>query len=242
MNSMKINRSRIWWRITLSLFFTLHSSLLTLSCTQDAYDKGEGKYSLMRADFVEANSNAQKEIDRITTDDGDILSASKPFKVKFVNTPDSVYRCVLYYNKVKDEKSQDVFEPISIGQVACPKIVTLAELDKEMKTDPVKFESAWMSKSGKYINMSLYLMTGTSDDEEAKHTLRIVQDTIVTNPDATRTSFLRLYHDQGGVPEYYSTQVYLSIITPEIPADSVRIQIPTYKGTVEKAFQINSKR
>ena len=66
-------------------------------CTQDAYDKGEGKYSLMRADFVEANSNAQKEIDRITTDDGDILSASKPFKVKFVNTPDSVYRCVLYY-------------------------------------------------------------------------------------------------------------------------------------------------
>ena len=239
---MKINRSRIWWRITLSLFFTLHSSLLTLSCTQDAYDKGEGKYSLVRADFVEANSNAQKEIDRITTDDGDILSASKPFKVKFVNTPDSVYRCVLYYNKVKDEKSQDVFEPISIGQVACPKIVTLAELDKEMKTDPVKFESAWMSKSGKYINMSLYLMTGTSDDEEAKHTLRIVQDTIVTNPDATRTSFLRLYHDQGGVPEYYSTQVYFSIITPEIPADSVRIQIPTYKGTVEKAFQINSKR
>ncbi|MBR0180826.1 MAG: hypothetical protein IJQ04_04080 [Prevotella sp.] len=239
---MKINRSRIWWRITLSLFFTLHSSLLTLSCTQDAYDKGEGKYSLMRADFVEANSNAQKEIDRITTDDGDILSASKPFKVKFVNTPDSVYRCVLYYNKVKDEKSQDVFEPISIGQVACPKIVTLAELDKEMKTDPVKFESAWMSKSGKYINMSLYLMTGTSDDEEAKHTLRIVQDTIVTNPDATRTSFLRIYHDQGGVPEYYSTQVYLSIITPEISADSVRIIIPTYKGNVEKTFQISSKR
>ena len=211
-------------------------------CTQDAYDKGEGRYSLMRADFVEANSNAQKEIERITTDDGDILSASKPFKAKFVNTPDSVYRCVLYYNKVKDEKNQDVFEPISIGQVACPKIIPLAELDTEMKTDPVKFESAWMSKSGKYINLSLYLMTGTSDDEEAKQTLRIVQDAIVTNPDATQTSYLRIYHDQGGVPEYYSTQVYLSIITPEISADSVRIQIPTYKGTVEKAFQINSKR
>ncbi len=208
-------------------------------CTQDAYDKGEGRYSLMRADFVEANSNAQKEIERITTDDGDILSASKPFKAKFVNTPDSVYRCVLYYNKVKDGNSQDVFEPISIGQVACPKIIPLAELDKEMKTDPVKFESAWMSKSGKYINLSLYLMTGSSEDEEAKHTLRIVQDTIVTNPDATRTSYLRIYHDQGGVPEYYSTQVYLSIITPGIPADSVRIQIPTYKGMTEKSFSLN---
>ena len=208
-------------------------------CTQDAYDKGEGRYSLMRADFVEANSNAQKEIERITTDDGDILSASKPFKAKFVNTPDSVYRCVLYYNKVKDGNSQDVFEPISIGQVACPKIIPLAELDKEMKTDPVKFESAWMSKSGRYINLSLYLMTGSSEDEEAKHTLRIVQDTIVTNPDATRTSYLRIYHDQGGVPEYYSTQVYLSIITPGIPADSVRIQIPTYKGMTEKSFSLN---
>ena len=208
-------------------------------CTQDAYDKGEGRYSLMRADFVEANSNAQKEIERITTDDGDILSASKPFKAKFVNTPDSVYRCVLYYNKVKDGNSQDVFEPISIGQVTCPKIIPLAELDKEMKTDPVKFESAWMSKSGKYINLSLYLMTGSSEDEEAKHTLRIVQDTIVTNPDATRTSYLRIYHDQGGVPEYYSTQVYLSIITPGIPADSVRIQIPTYKGMTEKSFSLN---
>ena len=208
-------------------------------CTQDAYDKGEGRYSLMRADFVEANSNAQKEIERITTDDGDILSASKPFKAKFVNTPDSVYRCVLYYNKVKDGNSQDVFEPISIGQVACPKIIPLAELDKEMKTDPVKFESAWMSKSGKYINLSLYLMTGSSEDEDAKHTLRIVQDTIVTNPDATRTSYLRIYHDQGGVPEYYSTQVYLSIITPGIPADSVRIQIPTYKGMTEKSFSLN---
>ena len=96
-----------------------------------------------------------------------------------------------------------------------------------------------MSKSGKYINLSLYLMTGSSDDEEAKHTLRIVQDTIVTNPDATRTSYLRIYHDQGGVPEYYSTQVYLSIITPGIPADSVRIQIPTYKGMTEKSFSLN---
>ena len=207
-------------------------------CTQDAYDKGEGKYSLMRADFVEAHANAQKEIDWITTDDGDVISASKPFSAKLVTNPDSLYRCFLYYNKVSDEKGQLVFEPISIGQVACPKIIPFAELGTEMKTDPVKFESAWMSKSGKYINMSLYLMTGTTDDEKAKQTLRIVQDTIITNPDATRTSYLRLFHNQGGVPEYYSTQVYLSIITSTIPADSVQINIQTYKGMVEKAFVI----
>jgi len=40
------------------------------------------------------------------------------------------------------------------------------------------------------------------------------------------------------VPEYYSTQVYVSILTSAIPADSVRIKIPTYKGIVEKAFAL----
>lgn len=223
--------------VTNSPLFTLSSSLFT-SCTQDAYDKGEGKYSLMRADFVEARANAQKEIDQITTDDGELLSASKPFTAKLVVTPDSVYRCILYYNKVRDEKNQYVFEPISIGEVPCPKITPLSELDKEMKTDPVKFESAWLSKTGKYLNLSLYLMTGTTDADDVTQTLHVIQDTIMTNPDATRTSHLRLYHDQGGIPEYYSAQVYASILTSQIDADSVNISINTYKGEVTKSFSL----
>ena len=205
-------------------------------CTQDVYEKGEGKYSLMRADFVEAHADGQKQIDQITTDDGEQLPVSKPFTAKLVVTPDSIYRCILYYNKVRDEKGQYVFEPISIGGVPCPKVIPLSELDKEMKTDPVKFESAWLSKSGKYLNMSLFLMTGTTDDEQATQTLHVVQDTIMTHPDATRTCHLRLYHDQAGVPEYYSTQVYASILTSQIPADSVCLTINTYKGPVTKSF------
>ena len=108
-----------------------------------------------------------------------------------------------------------------------------------MKTDPVKFESAWLSKTGKYLNLSLYLMTGAMDNDKAMQTLHIVQDTIMTNPDATRTSHLRLYHDQAGFPEYYSTQVYASILTSQIDADSVRISINTYKGAVTKSFSLH---
>jgi hypothetical protein len=107
-----------------------------------------------------------------------------------------------------------------------------------MKTDPVKFESAWLSRSGKYLNLSLYLMTGTTDDEKASQTLHIIQDTIVTYLDASRTSHLRLYHDQAGIPEYYSTQVYASILTQEIPADSVHLTINTYKGPITKVFSL----
>jgi hypothetical protein len=148
---------------------------------------------------------------------------------------------MLYYNKVRDDKGQYVAEPISVGEVPCPVIVPLAELDTEMKTDPVSFESAWMSKTGKYINLSFALKTGKTEDDEAIHTLRVVQDTIMVHPDGSKTSYLRLFHDQGGVPDYYFTQVYASIITSEILADSVRIAINTYKGVIEKSFLLSSK-
>ena len=226
--------------LRLIVIIITHFSLLMIhsSCTQDAYEKGEGKYSLMRADFVEARANAEKQIDQIITDDGEQLLASKPFTAKLVVTPDSVYRCILYYNKVRDERGYDVFEPISIGLVPCPNITPISALKKEMKTDPVKFESAWLSKTGKYLNLSLYLMTGASDNDEAIHTIHVIQDTIMTHPDATRTCYLRLYHDQAGVPEYYSSQVYASILTSQIEADSVHLTVNTYKGLVTKTFSL----
>ena len=220
-----------------------HYSLLIthLSCTQDGYDKGEGQYSYLRGDFVEAYIGADKNMVSLMTDEGETLPLSQPYTAKWITRSDTVYRCMLYYNKVRDSKGQDMAEAISVGEVPCPVIIPLSKLEVEMKTDPVKFESAWMSKTGKYINLSFALKTGTTEDEEAIHSLRVVQDTILTNPDGTSTSYLRLYHDQGGVPDYYSTQVYASIITSEISADSVRIAINTYKGIVEKSFLLISK-
>ena len=220
-----------------------HYSLLIthLSCTQDTYDKGDGQYSYLRGDFAEAVVGADKKIVSLITDEGESLPLSQPSTAKWITTSDTIYRCMLYYNKVRDSKGQYVAEPISVGEVPCPVIVPLAELDTEMKTDPVSFESAWMSKTGKYINLSFALKTGKTEDDEAIHTLRVVQDTIMVHPDGSKTSYLRLFHDQGGVPDYYSTQVYASIITSEILADSVRIAINTYKGIIEKSFLLSSK-
>ncbi len=211
-------------------------STLLISCTQDTYEKGDGYYSLMRGDFVEAAVGADKTIVSLTTDEGETLPMAKPYAAKWITRPDTVYRCMLYYNKVRDDKGQYVAEPISVGEVPCPKIYPLPELKTSMKTDPVKFESAWMSKTGKYLNLSFCLMTGTKEDDAAIHTLSIVQDSIVENVDGTRTSYLCLFHDQAGVPEYYSTQVYVSINTSQILADSVAIAINTYKGIATRTF------
>ena len=228
-------------RLLLFSFLLPPFSFLVTSCTQDGYDKGEGQYSYLRGDFVEAYIGADKNMVSLMTDEGETFPLSQPYTAKWITRSDTVYRCMLYYNKVRDSKGQTVAEPISVGEVPCPVIVPLSKLEVEMKTDPVKFESAWMSKTGKYINLSFALKTGTTEDDEAIHSLRVVQDTIMTNSDGTSTSYLRLYHDQGGVPDYYSTQVYASLITSEILADSACISINTYKGIVTKAFQINKE-
>lgn len=203
------------------------------SCSKDAYEKGEGKYSLMRGDFAEAIVNSGKQVTGIITDDGDEFTLTTPYTAKWVTTADTTYRCMLYYNKIGDKA-----EVLSMGQVPCVGVTPLSKFDRRLLTDPVKFESTWMSKSGRYLNLSLLLKTGITDDSTAVQSLAIVSDTVITQPDNKRIRHLILHHDQANVPEYYSTQVYISIPTQRIDADSVRISISSYSGEVEAKHRI----
>ena len=223
---------RIFYLFTFFLFYFF------VSCTQDAYEKGEGDYSLMRGDFAEVQVNTDKEMTSITTDDGDFLPLKERKTAKWVTTADTTYRCLLYYNKVKNDKGQEQADVISVGQVPCPHIIPLPDFDKELKTDPVKFESLWLSRSGKYLNMSLLLMTGSTDDSTAVHQLSFVADTLLVHPDSRSTLHLTLHHDQSNVPEYYSIQSYVSLLVDSIPADSVCFMINTYSGPVVKTLSL----
>ena len=207
---------------------------LISSCTTDSYEKGDGKYSLMQGDFVEAKVNAQRQIVFFSTDDGDEFDLSEPYTDKWIKTADTLYRCMLYYNKVENKKA----ELVSIGEVPCPRILTLAEFKKDLRTDPVKFESMWLSKSGKYLNLYLQLKTGVTDDTTAIQQLAFISDTLIVNPDQTTIRHITLHHDQNKVPEYYSTKAYVSLLTDSIAADSVRISINTYTGLVSKYLRI----
>ena len=93
------------------IVLTSHLSLLS-SCSQDAYDKGEGKYSLLRGDFAEAVVNSNQQVTKIVTDDGDELSLTAPYTAKWVSKADTTYRCMLYYNKVENQA-----EVVSMGHV-----------------------------------------------------------------------------------------------------------------------------
>ena len=210
------------------LLYIVSSFLLPLSsCTQDAYEKGEGEYSLLRGDFVEAVVNSNKQVAKIITDDGDEMLVTSPYTAKWIAKADTTYRCMLYYNKVEGKA-----EVVSMGQVPCAAIVPLSKFEKELKTDPVKFESTWMSKTGRYLNLSIQVKSGATDDTTAVQSLAIVSDTLITHSNGKQIRNLILHHDQGNVPEYYSTQVYVSIPTNRIDADSVRISINSYDGEV----------
>lgn len=213
-----------------------------MACTQDAYEKGDGAYSLMRGDFVDAQVDGSKQMVAFLTDDGDQWPLTEPYTAKWIATADTTYRCMLYYNKVAGADGRTSAEVVSISEVPCVGVKRLSEFDKELRTDPVKFESAWLSKSGKYLNLYLQLKTGTTDDTTAIQQLAFVSDTLMTFPDGKQTRHVTLHHDQNRVPEYYSTKTYVSIPTDSIAADSVRLAINTYSGQVVKTLSLRRLR
>ena len=64
----------------------------------------------------------------------------------------------------------------------------------------------------------------------------MVDDGTVTRTDGKRVRCLRLYHDQGNVPEYYTTKAYSCFALEDIDADSVQITLNTYKGTIVRCI------
>lgn len=218
------------------LFFLCGLLTFLASCQTDSYDKGEGELSLTRADFVVAHANNEKKIDQVVTDDGQTLTLQTPTSAKWITTADSLYRAVLYYNQ--RETTDKMVEPVALSQITTLSPLPLEKFKEGIKTDPITFESIWKSRNGKYINIGMYLKIGQIDNNEVHHTVGIAMEKVQTNADQTSTAYLTFYHDQGNVPEYYSSKYYISIPCNEIKADSVCITINSYKGIVKKKFSV----
>ncbi len=208
-------------------------TLALTACTIDSYEKGEGELSNVQADFVEAHTNADKKVDYVVTDEDQKIALTSALEASWIQTADSFYRAVLYYKKMEEQA-----EPVSMSSIPVVAQIPKAKMKKAMKTDPLKLESVWMSKNRKYLNASIYLKVGTTTDEKAIHHLAIISDTLMVNADNTKTLHLRLFHDQGGVPEYYSQRSYFSISLKEMTADSVRLYVNTYDGETMKTFSV----
>jgi len=225
-------------RLTSLTFIICHLSfslmLAALSaCETDSYEKGQGKYSLTMADMGEVTVNGSKEVVAFTTDDGDSYRLIVPTSVQWIQTADTTYRAIIYYNKVENGQAE------SMGLTSVPTMIPKEHWRYKEKTqDPVGFESAWLAKSKKYINMGLLFKSGYVDDTMMPHLVSVAQDTVLVNADQTRTVYYRFLHGQNDTPQYFTNRHYLSILLPEERPDTACLTIVTYTGTIERRFAL----
>jgi len=212
----------------------LLSLLLLAACTSDSYNQGEGKYSKLVGDYAEMTVNSQKEGVSFTTDEGATYRLTSPVKAGWMTKADSIYRTIIYYNKVDNGQAEAVsFALMPTLRVLQPKEV------KRQPEDPVGLESVWMTKNGKYLNLGLLMKNGRLDDgTEGVHALALICDKVVTNTDFTKTAYYRLLHDQGEAPTYYSNRKYVSILLPQVRPDSVRLTVTTFQGRDERCLSL----
>lgn len=222
-------------------YLFLAFALLFMACENEAYRTGEGSLSNMRADFVEAQTDADANVVSVETDDGERMFLAPAVKTSLMERPDTVYRALLYYNKVESDDGSFLAEPLGLSQVLVPQVVPLENLEDGLKADPVDFVSSWTSRNGKYLNIEVGVKTGAVDGSYGTQTLGLVLLGVDGQADGTRHVRLSLYHDQAGVPQYYTAGAYVSIAVSRLPiepsaGDVVSIDIETYGGTITRTF------
>lgn len=215
-----------------SFFFLFLIVILLGACTNDSFKTGDSEYSYLRSDFVEATTNGKAAFVEAVTDDGDTLSLYPPLRVKWATKPDTTYRAQLLYNK-KDAE----LEPVLISKVYVLAVQQQPKTEP-ITTDPVGFTSAWLAKTGKYINLELALKTGKINaEQQPSQSLGIVLESVEALEKGGKKYKLRLQHKQNNVPQYYTVRTFVSIPTSFFhKGDSVELHIDTYKGEVTKGF------
>lgn len=211
------------------------AAALLASCTTEQYDSGDGKWSYLRSDFAEVCTDTQSRMSSFTTDEQLLLQVEGTPKVSWMTTPDSTYRALVYYAAPGSPAPVKVF---TVNNVLCPKIKRLQTL-APLKTDPVSFVALWLSANRKYVNITFDVKTGSSGSDADGQSIGAVLTDMTRNADGTLTAHITFCHDQGNVPQYYSSRQYASLAVAQMQdADSASIVINSYKGKVVKTISL----
>lgn len=205
------------------------------SCSNTSYEEGDSKLSYLRTDFADATTDSQGRLSAATTDDGVSLTFTRPMQTSWSNAADSLCRVLLNYNMYANGADSNVVEPLAAKIVYTLQPVK-PSVQTQAATDPVSLVSAWKSKNGNYVNLRLGLKTGKASGDDQRQSIGLALDSTVTS-DGSTTYCLRFLHSQGGVPEYYTTDAYVSIPIKQMTTGSkVRLSLNTYNGWVTREF------
>ncbi len=223
------------WKTSFYIMALVGLLFFSASCTNTAYEDGDSRLSYLRTDFVDATTDSQARLAAATTDDDVALTFTQPLQTSWKTTADSLCRVLLNYNMYANGVDSNVVEPL-----AAKMVYTLRATEPSKQTltatDPVSLVSAWRSKNGSYINLRLGLKTGKASDEARRQSIGLRLDSTVTRNGVT-TYCMKFLHSQGGVPEYYTADTYISIPIKKMTTGSkVRLSLNTYKGLIEREF------
>lgn len=202
-----------------------------ISCSKE----DEYGYATLTAELCDAHTSAAGVIDYAINDYDEKLVFSPNANVRWASTPDSIYRTLIYYNKV--ETAGQPVTPVGVESVMWLAPRTLKEsAEWNMKSDPIALESSWLSSNQCYVNMRLSVKSGAAETDKQTHKFGLVCDSIYSTGSAKRYAF-RICHDQGDIPAYYSVPVYASVPISDIaPADTIDITVQTWNGTLTRQF------
>ena len=199
--------------LSIGVAFVLVLAMLTTfsACETNSYETGDGTNSYLKAHFAEAHTATNGTLAFAVTDEGDTLRFPPNTSNKTLTKPDSVYRVLYYY----DQRGANV-NPRSIVPIP---VVSLSD-STTWPTDPVTFESAWVSKNRKYFNIGFALKVGRTDEPDRRQRIGVVRDSFVTTAVGEHILYMHLAHSQNGVPQYYSQRVYISVPIKKLPANT----------------------
>ena len=202
------------------------------SCTVEPYETGDTSLSYLMAEMVDMHV-VGREIKSIVTDSDERLAVSSSYLLpEKMEHRDTTYRMMLYYNKEGNK-------PIELKSLRRAHVVKASDKQSSLTIhdDPVKLISVWKAQNSSYINMSLGLMVGNVENEDAVHKVGLVVNSVETIADGSKTYYFTLHHDQDSIPEYYTQTVYLSVPLKEYAVgDRICIRMNTYSGWIEKIF------
>ncbi len=205
-------------------------AVMIVSCSDD---EPTNPLVNLKADFVEAHTNINSALDYIITDDGTMLSTDKLYSVPFMPRPDTLYRAMLYYLPTE----QGTVTPVEMALVPTITPKPLGE-GEVMKSDPVEFESVWVSKTKKYLNLAFNLLVSGTDGAAKKHVIGFVEESVDTLADGKTITNIHFYHDSKGMLDYYAVKYYVSVPCSSFDTDSVNVKVMTYKGLVTKRLEV----
>lgn len=207
------------------LFITL-VSLVVAACNSDG---DGGNISNLQVEMCDLRTSARQKALSCVLDDDQVLEFSAPLNVQWAQTPDSVYRALIYYNKVEGESKVDA---LSAVMAIFLRPVPADKDEWSHFSDPVDMVSTWQAKNGRYINLCLSLKTGVSSG--LAHKVTMVCDSISA---AGSRHYYRFCHSQDGIPTDYGVEEYVSVpIDSLAKGDTVTIAVPTFGGMVSKDF------